>query len=92
MTDEEKKDQAKFKSDHSKLEGLRKQIGAKEKLIIDIKLALKWQPNKLFTLYLYCNYRYETLHSTWSAYTLQTIKRNRSYHSPITKSKGNFYT
>ena len=42
MTDEEKKDQAKFKTDSSKLESLRKQISAKEKLIIEIKLALKW--------------------------------------------------
>ena len=41
MTDEEKKDQAKFKTDSSKLESLRKQISAKEKLIIEIKLALK---------------------------------------------------
>ena len=42
MTDEEKKDQAKFKTDSSKLESLRKQISSKEKLIIEIKLALKW--------------------------------------------------
>ena len=34
MTDEEKKDQAKFKQDHSKLEQYRKMIGDKEKLII----------------------------------------------------------
>ena len=41
MSDEEKKDQAKFKTDSSKLEQLRRQIGTKEKTIIEIKLALK---------------------------------------------------
>ena len=41
MTDEEKKDQAKFKNDSNKLETLRKTISSKEKTIIEIKLLLK---------------------------------------------------
>ena len=41
MTEEDKKDQAKFKTDHNKLESLRKQIHTKEKAIIEIRLALK---------------------------------------------------
>ena len=42
MSDDEKKnDQAKHKTDQTKLEQLRKQISSKEKTIIEIKLALK---------------------------------------------------
>ena len=42
MSDDEKKnDQAKNKTDQTKLEVLRKQISSKEKTIIEIKLALK---------------------------------------------------
>ena len=42
MSDDEKKnDQAKSKTEQTKLEVLRKQISSKEKTIIEIKLALK---------------------------------------------------
>ena len=41
MTDEDKKDQAKYKQDSGKLENLRKEISKKEKIIIEIRLTLK---------------------------------------------------